>query len=269
MKKQWVAAIALAGLAAVQARAQASESAEVRGKRVIDEAIQALGGQKFLTVRDRVETGRAYSFFQDRMNGLSVATIYTRYLSLPPDRTGTDLGLTERQAFGKNEDYYTVFNQEGAWNVTFRGFKPLAKDDVARYHDSTLHNIFYILRQRLHEPGLIIESRGMDVVENVQVETIDITDSQNRVVTVYFDHNTKLPVKQSWVWRDPDTRDRNEEITRFSRYRTDDGIQWPRQITRERNGQKIYEIFAESVNFNQDLAGDLFATPAGPATKRK
>ena len=32
---------------------------------------------------------------------------------------------------------------------------------------STLHNIFYILRQRLHEAGMEFESRGSDVVDRV------------------------------------------------------------------------------------------------------
>jgi hypothetical protein len=84
---------------------------------------------------------------------------------------------------------------------------------------------------------------------------------------VAFNHSTKLPVRQSWVWRDPETKERNEETTRFSRYRSSDGVQWPQQINRERNGEKIFEIFSESVLINQDFPEDLFATPNGPATK--
>jgi hypothetical protein len=129
-----------------------------------------------------------------------------------------------------------------------------------------LNNLFYILRERLHEPGLIFESHGSDVVENQPVDVIDITDSQNRVVRVYFHQITKLPVQQSWVWRDPETKERQEEVTRFSRYRVVDGIQWPHQMRRERNGEKTYEIFSESVTMNQGLADNLFAVP-GPDTK--
>jgi hypothetical protein len=121
---------------------------------------------------------------------------------------------------------------------------------------------------RLHEPGLIFESRGADVVENQSVEVVDITDSQNRVVRAYFSEITKLPVRQAWTWRDPKTKERNEEITRFARYRdVGGGVQWPEQITRERNGEKIYQIFSESVLINQDLTDSVFAVPTGPATK--
>src|SRR5580765_765907 len=84
------------------------QDAEARGKKVIDDAIAALGGQKFLTMQDRIEKGRAYSFFHDQISGLSVAKIYTRYIYVAPDRTGIDLGVQEREAFGKNEDYYVL-----------------------------------------------------------------------------------------------------------------------------------------------------------------
>ena len=151
-----------------------------------------------------------------------MAKIYTRYIS-GRRRTARESTWAFRsaQAFGKNEDYYVLFRQEGAWEVTFRGPKELEKDRVQRYRDTTLNNVLYILRQRLHEPGMIFESRGSDVIENQPVDVVDITDSQNRVVRVYFHQTTKLPVQQSWVWRDPETKERDEEVTRFSRYRDD------------------------------------------------
>jgi len=243
-----------------------AQGIEARGRKIVDDALAALGGQKFLNMQDRIETGRAYSFFHDQLSGLSVARIYTRYIPVAPDRTGIDLGIQERQAFGKKEDYYVLFRQEGAWEVTFRGPKELEADRIQRYHDTTLNNFFYILRQRLHEPGLIFESRGSDVIENLPVEAVDITDSQNRVVRVYFHQTTKLPVRQSWVSRDPVTKEREEEVTRFSRYRETNGIQWPQQMVRERNGEKTYEIFSESVSVNQGLAEGLFTVP-NPETR--
>jgi len=259
VKKILCVLVAAAGLASAQ-------GIEARGRKVIDDAVAALGGQKFLSMQDRIERGRAYSFFHDEISGLSVAKIYTRYVNLPPDRTGIDLGIQEREAFGKNEDYYVLFRQEGAWEVTFRGPRELEKDRVQRNRDTTLNDVLYILRQRLREPGMIFESQGSDVIENQPVNIVDITDSQNRVVRAYFHQTTKLPVRQSWVWRDPETKERQEEVTRYSRYRMTDGVEWPQQIHRERNGEKVYEIFSESVLVNQKLPDSLFAIP-GPDTR--
>jgi hypothetical protein len=258
-------------LAAFAVGASAQTQAELRGKKILDGAIAALGGDKFLKMEDRVESGRAYSFYNDNLTGLSIAKIYTRYITVPVGRSGQDLGLRERQSFGKNEDSSVLFREDGAWDITWRGSKPLEQERVDRYKDSTLHNFFYILRQRLHEPGMIFESRGIDVVDNQPVDVLDITDSENRVVTVYFHQATHLPIRQSWVWRDPKTKERNEEITRFSRYRAaGDGIQWPFQILRERNGNKIYEMFSDSVVVNQDLTDDYFSqdSPSKSAKKK-
>src|ERR1700722_3357196 len=86
--------------------------ADARAKKAIDDAVAALGGQRFLTMEDRVESGRAYSFYRDKISGLSIATIYTEYLNVAPDKTGRDLGVREREVFGKTEEYgYTLFRE--------------------------------------------------------------------------------------------------------------------------------------------------------------
>lgn len=255
-------AVGLVLLTSVFATGQTT--AEVRGKRVVDDAIKALGGDKFLQMEDRIESGRAYSFYRDKLTSLSIAKIYTTYITVAAGRTGQDLGQRERQAFGKNEDAFVLFREDGAWDVNFHGARDLEPDRVERYRDATLHNVFYIFRQRLQETGLIIESQGLDVIDNQPVDIVTITDSQDRVVKVFFHQSTKLPVREEWSWRDPKTHERNDEVERFARYReVKGGIQWPHEITRERNGDKTYQIFSESVLINQDLTDNIFSLPAG------
>lgn len=252
--------------------ASAQTPAEIKGKKVIDDAIEALGGQKFLTMEDRIESGRAYSYYRDQISGLSIAKIYTRYITVAPDKTGVDVAQRERQAFGKDEDSFVLFTENGGWNVTFRGAKEIDPADLARYRQTTLKNIFYILRIRLHEPGLILESRGSDVVNNEPVDIVDITDSQDRVVTVDFNQLTHLPTRESYSRMDPLYKEQDQEVTLFSRFQESNGVQWPHQIRRERNGEKTYEIFSESVTINSDLTDDLFSVPTpgeAPAKKRK
>ena len=91
---------------------------------------------------------------------------------------------------------------------------------------------------------------------------MDITDAANRVVTVYIHQSTRLPVRQVFFRRDPVTKERNEEVTVFSKYRDVGGVQWPHVIQRERNGEKIFEMYADSVAINQGLTDDLFTLPA-------
>jgi hypothetical protein len=239
-----------------------AETPEQRGKRVLDECVQALGGDRFLNMQTRLETGRAYSFYRDSLTGLSIAKIYTRYDSGVTD-TAHNLAQHERDNYGKKEDYGTLLTDKEAWDITYRGARPLPADRFARYKDTTLRDVFYILRVRLHEPGWIIESKGADVIENRPVEIVDLTDADNVTTTAYFDQITKLPVRQVFFRRDPITKDKNEEVTHFTKYRDAGGVQWPFAIERDRNGEKIYEIFSTSVEINdKKVSDDLFMLPS-------
>src|SRR5205807_433807 len=79
----------------------AAETAQQRGKRVVYDALEALGGRAYLKMEDRVEVGRAYSFFHEKLQGLSIAHIYTRYLAPEPGK----VSVRERQNFSKDESY--------------------------------------------------------------------------------------------------------------------------------------------------------------------
>jgi hypothetical protein len=247
---------------AVAIIAASAETNQERGKRIVDEAVAALGGDNFLRMQDRVESGRAYSFYREELNGLSIAKIYTRYLIRPEPPVPGFIGVREREAFGKKEDSAVILADGKGYDISFRGARPLPDDRLERFKESTLRNVFYILRQRLGEPGLIMDFRGTGVVENQSVDIVDITDADNRVVTVYFGHVTHLPAKQVTYRRDPQTKDRVEEVTRYSKYRDVGGVTWPYDIQRERDGEKIYQMYSDSVAVNKDLTDNLFTLPA-------
>jgi len=251
--------MALLGAAALHA-----ETPQDRGKHIVNECLEALGGDRFLNMQTREESGRAYSFYREQLTGLSIAKIYTRYYPGVKD-TADDLAVRERENFGKKEDFGVLFEEKEAWDVTYRGARPLAQDRFDRYKETTLRDIFYILKVRLHEPGMVIEARGADVLQNSPVEIVDITDADNRTTTVYFHQTTKLPVRQVFSRRDPVTKQKDEEITFYSKYRDiGGGVQWPFAIERARNGEKIYQMFAEAVQINNSkVADDLFDLPNG------
>ena len=256
-RREWY--LRLGCIALLPITLMAAESSQERGKRVINEAVAALGGNAFLTMNNRVESGRAYSFYREKLSGLSIAKIYTRYYDPAPGK----LAVRERENFGKNEDSGVLFMDDGeGWEVTWRGARALPADTLARYKLSTLQNIFYILRTRLKEPGMIFESKGSDVYDNAPVEIVDVTDSEDRTTTVYFHRSTKLPMRQTFVRRDPKTKERFEEVTIFSKYRdVGGGVQWPFAIQRERDKEKIFEMYSDSVMVGQKLPDKLFELP--------
>src|SRR5437879_2740578 len=96
-------------LLALLSALQAAETGQQRGKRVVDEAVAALGGQSFLQMRDRTETGRAYQFYREQLSGLAIAHIYTRYVTRPEPPVPNFLGVRERESFDKNQASAIIF----------------------------------------------------------------------------------------------------------------------------------------------------------------
>jgi hypothetical protein len=256
--RAFLIAAACASMAALAQTPQTAETRDARGKRVVYEALQALGGDAFLHMNDRVETGRAYSFYRLQISGLDIATIYTRYVAPAPGK----LAVRERENFGLHEDSGILFLEEGAWQLNFHGVRQLEDDRFETYKMSTLRNIFYILRERLTEPEMSFYSQGSDMFENRPVEIVDITDADTNTVTVYFDARSKLPVRQSFRKRNQQFHDFDTEVTVFGLYRSaGGGVVWPCNIRRERNGDKIFEMFSDQVQINKDLKDNLFSLP--------
>ena len=263
-------------LLAFEVRAQAPPANQVRGKQVIDAALEALGGPRFLAMQDRTEEGRLYSYYRERLSGASRARIYMRYLTRPEPPLPGFFGQREHQSYGKDkskdknnkEDRAILFNEEGGYELTFKGASPLEGEIYARYKDSMQRNIFYILRQRLGEKGLIFEFLETGTFENLPVEVVTITDDDNRVVKVYFHRSTHFPLRQVFSRRNPLTRELNEEVTIYNKYRdVGNGVMWPYSLTRYRNGEKIFEMFSESVTINQGLLDNMFLIPSGMKVK--
>jgi hypothetical protein len=245
---------ALGLLVAVGASAQTATN---RGKAILEQSIAALGGKKFLTMENRVEHGRLYSFYREQLNGLATAKVYTKY-----EPANGALATRERQSFGKKEeDYAYLFTDKEGLQVTFRGVRPLPAGQYEKYVDSMQRNIFYILRYRMDELGMVFEFKETAVFDNNPVEIVDITDGENRVVTVYFHRTTHLPMRQIFVRRDPDTKDRMEEMTIFNKYRDAGGVMWPWSIVRYRNGSKIFEMYSDNVTVNAKVDPKLFVPP--------
>ena len=63
-----------------------------------------------------------------------------------------------------------LFLEDKGWDTSWRGSKQMEQERFDRYRESTLRNVLYIFRQRLQEPGMIFESQGSDVIENLPVD---------------------------------------------------------------------------------------------------
>jgi hypothetical protein len=101
------------------------------------------------------------------------------------------------------------------------------------------------------------------VPRNVAVEIVDITDADNRTTTVYFNQITKLPVRQVFQHRDPETREVDEEVTVFSKYREVAGTPWPWAMSAGAQRGEDLSDFSGNVQINRPLKEKLFELPSG------
>jgi hypothetical protein len=105
---------------------------------------------------------------------------------------------------------------------------------------------------------MIFRYGGLDVVDYQESDWVEMVDSDNRTFRIAIARTTHLPVRKVVDTRNANTRMRNEEIEYYSNYHPIDGIQTPFQITRERNGIKVYQVFFDKYEYNTNVADSFF-----------
>ena len=223
-RRDWIKTSVI-GIAPAFVRAQTIQE---KGRKLIAEAQQALGGDKFLGMRDRIEEGRAFSYHRERLSGLDVGRFETFY-----DDAAVGVKQRDKQLFGKKQDFYVIFGGGGkAWDVSYKGATPLPEELIKNWEESVLRNV---------------------------------TDSDNREIAIYLNATTKLPVRGYFKRQNPKDKGWDEQDTRYAKYRQTQGVMWPWAITRSRNGERNLELYSENVQINTGLTASNFELSA--ATK--
>jgi hypothetical protein len=239
-------------LVAPMARAQdedvlTPEKSAAKAKQLIQQSIQALGGQTYLSVRDVTLIGRVGLFGHNgELTGYDRVFDYT----LEPDK--------ERTEYSKKRNIIDVFNGHQGWTLDKGGVSEATSDAVADFENGLKRDINNLFRYRLNEQGLTFRYAGTDVVDLRESDWIEVADQEARTIRFALDRNSHLPLRAIFITRDPATHDRSEEVEYFSNYQPVQGILTPFQDTRIRNGQKVYQAFWDECKYNTGLNPSLF-----------
>ena len=152
-----------------------------------------------------------------------------------------------------------VKNGDKGWVLDRGGVSDADQVSVATFQEELKVDIDNVLRDRWKEPGTTLRYLGPDVVDLKESDWIEIVDSENRSIRIAFAKSTHLPLRKVVVTRDPSTRMRSETTEYYSNYHPIGGVTQPFQVTRERNGQKIYQVFIEECKFNTNPADSFFS----------
>lgn len=229
-----------------------------KAKQLVQQAIQALGGQAYLTWRTQTSQGRSYSFHHGEPN--SLGTQIWRFRQYPDK---------DRLELPKKRDIFEIFNGDKGWEVTFRGVRNLEGDEIQPYLRRRHYSLDGVLREWINQPGVAFFYEGQTIAAQKQTEQVTIMNAKNEAVTLNFDLNTHLPVRKSFSWRDPTDKERNVEEEIYDNYRNIQGILTAFDVTRMYNGEMSAQSFLTEASYNEDLKPELFDPQATWKSKHK
>jgi hypothetical protein len=218
-----------------------------KARAILDQAIQALGGQAYVNVQDMTQEGRSYSFHHGEPN--SLGTLFWRFRKYPDK---------DRVEVTKKRDVIEIYTGDKGYEITYRGVRSLDDKIMDPYLRRRHFALDAVLRQWLNDPGVALFYEGQTVAAQKQADQITVMNAKNEAVTLYFDSSTHLPVKKSFTWRDPVDKQRNVEEEIFDNYRPVQNVMTPYDTTRLFNGEMAAQFFITSASFNQGLSDDLF-----------
>jgi hypothetical protein len=243
------------------------EQSVAKGKQILADLINALGGPGYTEVRESQCQGRRVLFGH---NGEPTGNIEFAHYRRYPDKDRTEyigkgrntilaslIGL-DGLDFARGGIIITLYNGDHGWTFDRSGVSELPATAISDFQEQVKRNVDNLLRLRLKEPGLAIRFGGNDTVDLKQVDWVELTDSQERKFRLAVDRSTHLLVRSAVITKDEETQQINEDVSIYSNYQLKDSVWTPLQISREHNGRRAVQIFYDTCRFNPGFSDEIF-----------
>ncbi len=224
----------------------AGPHSDPKSQELLNQVIQALGGQAFLNLKTMSSRGRFFSIYEGETMG------FAPYESdvVPPDK--------RRFSYGKSQPVILLNDGDRGWEQDRYGLIRQKPQNVERWHTAVRYSLEGLLRRVVREPGTLILDGGVDFVDLLPARVLEISDSRQVDVKVYLSRSTYLPIRIAYRIQNPETRDWDEFADAYSEYRSFQGIQTPMHIARYENGQRALEYFLTAVEYNKEFPEGYF-----------
>jgi hypothetical protein len=237
-----------------QTSSQSAQSNQDKARAAVDKMVAALGGSAYLNVQDSYSNGRYGRFHNEVM---VASNVFFRYWKWPDQ---------ERYEVTEQRDVVYLFLGDKEYEVIYRGSTLLnpEKDENAR--QALLrrrHTLDTVLRTWLNAPGTILIDEGPSVAEAQMAEKITIINANDDAVTLLISPESHLPVEKIFSVRDPQSRERDEEIEIYGNWRMVQGINTPYSVQTKRNGQLIRTESLAGITYNNHPPDAYFAPSSG------
>jgi len=152
-----------------------------------------------------------------------------------------------------------LFNGDKGWTMDKSGVNEADTTVVSEFQAGAKRQLHNLLINRVNEEGVFLRYAGLGIADLRPVEWIEISDRDGRTVRLALEHETHLPMRTVATTPNEEMRDMDEDLTIYSNYKENEGVQTPMQITREHNGLRTHQIFYNSCRSNPNLPEDFFS----------
>jgi hypothetical protein len=244
-------AFLLAALGAVSAQEHEAND-RAKAEAVIQSAIKALGGDKYLAVQTIVTRGQYTPYDK----GLPVNPMGFVYYMVYPGR--------ERIEFGKGDSKFVQANSsETNWVYEARQkmIRDQTEEQVRRSQQSMRFDLDNLLRNgwKQNDAKLVFIGRREPWTKTFS-EAVRIDFSDGASVTLHFDIRTKLPLMSEY--KIVEEKGTVTQQARYFRWVDYEGIMYPSIQDFYREGQQSARATFDDVRFNEQIPERLFTKPA-------
>ncbi len=237
------------------------ETQEQRGRKLLDQMLEALGGDAWLNRRNVQERGHLARFFRGAPTGIVVdfTTIHQFASGDRPEAQRIGF-ITDKSMIlpGKKIDVVQIWAANTGHEVTYKGNLTLPKDQIEDYYRRQDHSIEAIYRVWLKSPGVVVLDTGSTMVERRLTERVTILSDNNDAVTLDIDVATHLPRRRTFEWRNTTFKDLDEDAEEYDDYHTIQGLPTALTVTRYHNGDMTSQIFYLKAEYDVELPPDTF-----------
>jgi outer membrane lipoprotein-sorting protein len=222
------------------------KESEKRAREILAKSIEALGGNAYLKVQDSHRMGRFYQFRKDQLKGSTHFQLYEKF----PGKI--------RLEMGKKGELVNINDGDKGWKVEYKVVKVQTAQEIENSKINLMHNLDYILRFRLNEPGMRFRYIGISRADNTEIEGVQLLDKDNDKIKIFVDTATFLPFKMEFRSPAVGIFDPTDDERIFYNYHAVEGVQVPYSTVRFSNGFKASEFQLESVQVDLALPDALF-----------
>lgn len=246
---------------------QGSPTAEqVQGRKLLDQMVQALGGEKWLHRGTERLEGKGATFYKSAPNPYE--TQFEEYLRLQP--FGERLVVVSKMGVfipTSKRDVAEIWTADNGYEVTFKGRKELPKIDVEDFQRRRKHTLDVVINDWLKRPDTLVTFEGSKMEDRRLVDKVSLLTGDNDAIELALDQETHLPRSRTFQWRNATYKDFDTDQERYDDWQPEEGIMTPLTITRYRNGDMVSQRFLTKVQYGLQFPPDLF-DPDRPLSRK-